>query len=172
MPYKKGPKNTLRYYSSSTGRYENAPFSEALRMLEQKHKKTKEEKDAIQKEMLFNKANHSKDRYLLDVFLYLEKNCPNCVKMVNEKLYHKSIHKTREVDIVTKNAIIEIKSGRVRRRTTQLLRQKDLSKEYKKKHVVYAPDITDKKCNELRNKGIDVVRTKHELLERVKKWKI
>ena len=89
--------------------------------------------------------------------------------MVNEKLYHKSIHKTREVDIVTKNAIIEIKSGRVRRRTTQLLRQKDLSKEYKKKHVVYAPDITDKKCNELRNKGIDVVRTKHELLERVKK---
>jgi hypothetical protein len=70
---------------------------------------------------------------------------------------------------MTKNSIIEVKSGKVRHRTSQFLDQQDFAKNYKKSHIVYVPDITDKKFNELKSKGITVVRNKNDLLERNKK---
>ena len=68
-----------------------------------------------------------------------------------------------------KNSIIEVKSGKVRHKTKQFLEQQDLAREHNKSHIVYAPDITDKKFNELKSKGITVVRNKNDLLERNKK---
>lgn len=88
---------------------------------------------------------------------------------MNEKIYHKKINGTREIDIMTKNSIIEVKSGKVRHKTKQFLEQQDLAREHNKSHIVYAPDITDKKFNELKSKGITVVRNKNDLLERNKK---
>ena len=54
----------------------------------------------------------------------------------------------------------------------QFILETNESQEHKKTHIVYAPDITDKKYSELKAKGINVVRNKYDLLERNKKWKI
>ena len=70
---------------------------------------------------------------------------------------------------MTKNSIIEVKSGKVRHKTKQFLEQQDLANDRKKTHIVYAPDITDRKYAELKAKGINVVRCKNDLLERNKK---
>lgn len=163
MPYKKGPNNTIRYYDSSTGKYASS-FSNIQFA---KEKMSKEEKEMLKKESLFNHASKTKDKYVYDLFLELEKTKPGCVIIVNEKVYHKKIKQPREIDLMTKDYIIEVKSGKVKHRSTQFLSQQDLSNDLGKKHIVYAPDISDKKYNELREKGIDVVRTKKDLMERV-----
>lgn len=163
MPYKKGPNGSLRFYDSRTGRYAssfaNIQFS--------KKKMSKEEKKLIKKESLFNHAAKTKDKYVYDLFLELEKMKPNCVIIVNEKVYHKKIGKPREIDIMTDKFIIEVKSGKAKHRSSQFISQQDLASNLDKKHIVYAPDISDKKYNELKQKGIIVTRTKKELLERV-----
>jgi len=171
MPYKRGPNGTLRYYSSSTGKYTSAPESQTSKE-NNKRKINNEEKLIRKKEMLYNHVIKSQDKYVQDLFMFLEKNDPGTVILVNERVYHKKIKGTREIDIMTKNSIIEVKSGKVRHKTKQFLEQKDLANDHKKQHIVYAPDITDKKYLELKSKGINVVRTKDELLERNKKWKI
>ena len=167
MPYKKGPKNTLRYYNPSTGRYASSFRLDNIQP--KKNKLSKKEKDDLKKEALYNHAAKTKDKYVYDLFLELEKNNPGCVIMVNEKIYHKKIKQPREIDLMTKDYIIEVKSGKVKHRTSQFIDQQDLAKEHNKSHIVYAPDITDKKYNELLNKGIDVVRTKNDLIRKVKK---
>ena len=117
----------------------------------------------------YNFENIDINKYVQDLFMFLEKNEFGTVILVNERVYHKKIKGTREIDIMTKNSIIEVKSGKVRHKTKQFLEQKDLANDHKKHHIVYAPDITDKKYLELKSKGINVVRTKDELLERNKK---
>ena len=166
MPVKKGPNNTLRYYSSTNGRYTSSPFS--LPTLTPP-KKTNEERIKIKYEMLYNRAKKVKDKYLFDLFLFIENQLPGSVTLVNDRVYHKSIGSTREIDLMTKTSIIEVKSGKVRHKSSQFIAQQNLAKELNKKHVVYAPDISDKKLVELKNKGIDVVRNKNDLLERIKK---
>ena len=168
MPYKKGPNGTLRYYNSSTGRYADAPNT-LISNIPKKKRMTGEERTKLKEENLYNHAINSKDKYVQDVFNFLETNEPGNIILVNEKIYHKKINGTREIDIMTKSSIIEVKSGKVRHRTSQFLDQQDFAKDYKKSHIVYAPDITDKKFNELKTKGINVVRNKNELLERNKK---
>ena len=167
MPYKKGPKNSLRYYDPNTGRY--APSFSIESTQKVKKKKTAKEKEQLKKESLINHAKKSNDKYVYEIFDFLEKNTPGCVILVNEKVYHKKIKKPREVDILTKDAIIEVKSGKVRHKSSQFLDQQDLAKDHNKQHIVYAPDITDKKYAELSSKGIIVARNKKELLERMKK---
>lgn len=170
MPYKKGPNNTLRYYSSTTGKYIKDPgqleFSNS-----KKQKMTFKEKAELKRQNLYNHAAKSKDKYVYEIFSLLEKNEPGNVILVNDVLYHKKINSTREIDIMTKSSIIEVKSGKVRHKTRQFLEQKDLAREHNKEHIVYAPDITEKKYLELKSKGINVIRNKEELLGRNKKWK-
>lgn len=168
MPYKRGPNGTLRYYSSYTGKYTTAPNT--LKYEENKKKRlSNEERAKLKKEILYNHVINTKDNYVQDVFYFLEKNEPGNVILVNERVFHKKIKGTREIDIMTKNSIIEVKSGKVRHKTKQFLEQQDLANEHKKKHIVFAPDITDKKYYELKSKGINVVRDKNDLLERNKK---
>ena len=167
MPYKKGPNNTLRFYDTHTGRYASMPFMSFAPA--PKNKKSYEERLKEKREMLYNRAIKSKDKYLYDIFIFIENNFPGEVSLINDKIYHKEIKSTREIDLVTKKCIIEIKSGKVKHRSKQFLAQKDFAKDYNKHHIVYAPDITDKKLIELKNKGIDVVRKKEDLLERIKK---
>ena len=165
MTYKKGPKNTLRYYDPSTGRYASSlRFDNAQ---PKKEKLSKKEKDELKKESLYNHAAKTKDKYVYDLFLELEKNNPGCVIIVNEKVYHKKIKQPREIDLMTKDYIIEVKSGKAKHASSQFINQKNLANNLNKKHIVYAPDITDKKYNELKQKGIDVVRTKQDLLRKV-----
>lgn len=165
MPYKKGPKNTLRYYDPSTGRYASSFRLDNIQP--KKNKLRKKEKDDLKKEALYNHAAKTKDKYVYDLFLELEKNNPGCVIIVNERVYHKKIKKPREIDLMTKDYIIEVKSGKVKHASSQFIYQKDLASNLNRNHVVYAPDISDKKFNELKQKGIDVVRTKQDLLRRV-----
>ena len=168
MPYKRGPNGTLRFYNNSTGRYESDP-NEAISNHINKRKITCEERFKLKRENLYNHAINTRDSYVLDVFYFLEEHEPGNVILVNEKVYHKKIKGTREIDIMTKNSIIEVKSGKVRHKTKQFLEQQDLANNHKKTHVVYAPDITDRKYAELKAKGINVVRCKNDLLERNKK---
>ncbi len=165
MPYKKGPKNTIRYYDPATGRYASSFKFDIVH--QKKNKLSKKEKDELKKESLYNHAAKAKDKYVYELFLELEKNKPGCVIIVNERLYHKKIRQPREIDLMTKDYIIEIKSGKVKHKTRQFVDQQDLAKSHNKGHIVYAPDITDKKYSELINKGINVVRTKKDLIERV-----
>ena len=167
MPYKKGPNGTLRLYNSSTGRYESSP--NIFYNTDNKKRLTNEEKQKLKREMLYNHVNNANDKYVKEIFTFIEANEPGNVILANEKIYHKKINGTREIDIMTKNSIIEVKSGKVRHKTKQFFEQQDLAKDYRKSHIVYAPDITDKKYYELKSKGINVVRDKSELLERNKK---
>ena len=96
MPYKKGPKNTLRYYDSSNGRY--APSTtQFLFPIPHREKKSKsiEEIEKEKKELLYIKAKKTKDKYLYDLFLEIEENFPGEIKLINSCIYHKKIKKTR-----------------------------------------------------------------------------
>ena len=173
MPYKKGPKNTLRYYDSSNGRY--APSTtQFLFPIPHREKKSKsiEEIEKEKKELLYIKAKKTKDKYLYDLFLEIEKNFPGEIKLINSCIYHKKIKKTREIDLVTKKFIIEVKSGKVRHKSSQLTEQINLARDINKKHLLFAPDIGDTKYKELTNKGIIVYRKKEDLMEEFKKWEI
>ena len=91
MPYKRGPNGTLRYYSSSTGRYTSSPDLEIIHNNKKKKKITNEEKRKLKKEILYNHVLKTKDKYVQDVFLFLEKNEPENVILVNERVYHKKL---------------------------------------------------------------------------------
>ena len=170
MPYKKGPNNTLRFYDSSTGRYATSS-SLFILSTNNERKKTKEyeEKQKEKQANLYNRAEKIKDKYLYELFNEIEKNYPGEIKLINSNIYHKKIRNTREIDLVTKKFIIEVKSGKVRHKSSQLLEQANLAKDLNKKHLLYAPDISDKKYNELKNKGIIVYRKKGDLMEEFKK---
>ena len=90
MPYKKGPNNTVRYYSSTTGKYAPDPYlMERLLLLDKsKFKLSKQEQNEIRRQSIKNRASRSQDKYVSDLYNFLESNKPGCVKLINEKIYH------------------------------------------------------------------------------------
>lgn len=166
MPYKKGPNGTLRAYSSSNGRYTKMSIDQILQQLcnTESKKKSGREKQRERIENLLSRARHSKDEGIYDLCLFIESNKPGTLKHVNENLYDKRLCDTREVDIVTSKAIIEVKSRTAKHALKQFLAQKQLSEDFGKKYYVYAPNISDARYNEYTKQGITVIRTKEQLL--------
>ena len=90
--------------------------------------KSKSEKKAERRErihqQLIERALHSKDKFLPEAFIAIERQFPNSVTNVNHNVYDKALGKRREIDISTKTAIIEVKGNGATKRSKQLLGQK------------------------------------------------
>ena len=164
MPYKKGPNGTLRYYDSSTGKYCNDPNS-IFNFKPLVIKKSFQELEKERRQGLVYQAKRSRDKYLFEVYSALEQKCPGCVRHINAKVYDRNIGNTREIDIITTKGIYEIKSGKVKHRFKQFVRQNELANNLKKKYYLYCPDISSHKIALLAKKGIRVYKTIKELIE-------
>lgn len=167
MPYKKGPKGSLRKYSSSTGRYikDTDPLLKVLGTYANTSKVSKKERKYLH---LYNKASQSNDPYLFEVFKYLYENGVCNIELINEMIKFSNPNKVCEVDILTKNALIEIKSSRYPGCLTQALRQKQWATENNRKAILYAPNISHKVIYEYTKRGINVVTSLTNLLKEVK----
>jgi len=166
MPYKKGPNGTLRAYCSKNGRYTKMSFEQ---IMEQFHSSPKK-KSHLQKEQektnsLLNRAKHSKDEFVGELCLFIERIKPGVLRHVNIHLYDKQLHFTREVDIVTSHALIEVKSRTGKHALKQFLAQKRISESLGKRYYVFAPNMSDTRYNEYTKHGIRIIRTKEQLIE-------
>ena len=101
---------------------------------------------------------------------------PGCVRHVNEKVYDKNISDTREIDIITKKCIIEIKSAtNYRKKSIQFLNQKKYSENTCKNYLVFAPHMPNMAKRNFENKGITIVKDYASLIKTIKeneKWEI
>lgn len=171
MPYKKGPHNTLRLYSKTTGKYIKNTNTD---MFSTNKKLTKKDKSALRnlkkQQYLFEKALKSPDPLLYDVFNFLSKEFPNSIEDINERIYIKEFDKSYEMDIIGRNYIVEIKSGRKPGALNQCLIHKKIEKLYKRKAILYAPNITNKALKIYSNYEITVVKNFHQLREAIKSW--
>jgi len=169
MPYKKGPNNTLRFYSKSTGRYCNDPRTEII--IDNKKETSYIEKEKLRRETLFNIAKKSKDVNLFEIYEILESINPGCVRHVNSHYYDKASQKNREFDIITSKAIYEIKHGRGKHHFNQFLSQIKVAKSLNKDHVVFSPGSTNYQIKCMRRMGINAFNKIEELFESEKKRK-
>jgi hypothetical protein len=161
MPTKKGAHGKLRHYNSRNGRYEkeNIKIEKTLSSFE---------KEMLRRENLKNKSKNSKDKLLPNIYSELEKSMPGCIIGVNNIVYDKIHSKTRELDLETKDFIIEIKSGTARRCASQLLEQQEYAKSIGKSSVVYAPNILAATEADYKKKGIVVIKDKTDLIKLIK----
>ena len=166
MPIKRGPNGTFRSYSSANGRYIKSSTNFLTNL--NNNKKHKYKPTEAQKRIdLLNRARKSNDLYLYDLFQKIENLFPGCVKMVNENIYDANLPKPhfREIDIITKNSFIEIKSGNSKCKFKQIIEQKRLADYYGKNYYVYAPNFKSGHLKVLRNNGIKVFNNHKELLK-------
>ncbi len=153
MPYKRGPNNTLRYYSKKSGKYCKDP---QFNITPIKQKLSGKEKEQLRRENIFQQAQRSKDKNLFLVFSFLEGIDPGCVKHVNCFYCSNKTSKIREFDIITSRSIYEVKSGFARHKTKQYLAQIEVAKDLNKDHVVYSPGSTDYQVKCMRAEGIKI----------------
>lgn len=170
MPLKAGPNGTFRKYSSSNGRYvKDDSFLQLLINKPLTKKEKKRLKERRLQEELEQKAIKSPDPYLLETYREIQRHIPNSVKMINEDVYFPSDKKRHELDIVTKDSIIEIKSARKPHCGTQTKLQSTYANSRKMKHILYAPNISKIAMAEYTKKGINVINNLHSLIKELKK---
>jgi len=168
MPYKKGPKGTLRYYRKSDDRYCDDPASAYDHT---KRKLSKKEKELLRSENLFKQAKNSKDQNLFDVFCLLEKLRPGCVRYINASVYDKNIKSEREIDIITDRSIYEIKSGHAKHKTRQYIAQRKFAFDKGKDYLVYSPDCRKHQLDCLKAEGFKVFTQLNDLADYERKRK-
>ena len=89
---------------------------------------------------------------------------------VNEEKYDPHINDRRELDIITKKCIIEVKSGKVAHKLFQFQSQKRFASIKKKNHIVFAPDIHNPTKRDYEKNGIVVKRSMPELIQTIKEY--
>jgi len=163
MPLKRGPNNTFRFYSSATGRYEKNP----LQYLEiiQKKKLTKKERDILVFQSFCNRAKQVGDPLLLETYKIIYQSYPRTVKHIGEKVFIPKEKRSREFDIICKNAIVEVKSSTHPQHVAQLLAQKDYADDVGLKHIIYAPNIASKPKKTYLEFGLIVATSSQELIK-------
>lgn len=156
--YKKGPNGTLRKYSKLNGKYVKESPEELLMRFcgTQKKKHSKKEKEEIRRENVRRAAESSTDVGLFDVYSYIEQLKPGCTQLVNANVNFKKWPSPPEIDIVTKRLFIEVKSKKAKRCLTQFLHQIDHAKEYGRRAVVFAPNISPARLQEYRSRGVTI----------------
>lgn len=168
MYLKRGPKGTFRAYSKMTGKY--VPMGQQdLFVTTGKHKKTKQEREKFRDQVILSKASKSNDVYLYECVRAITKAIPGTILFVNDKFHDKSIGSTRELDIVTKTSVIEVKSGQVKKKMHQFLGQKAFAERGNKRHIVFAPEIPGAAREAYTKAGIKIVKTLDELIRGIKK---
>jgi len=170
MPLKEGPNGTWRKYSSLNGRYVKMSPEEVLFTLSSKKAKslTKEEKREKRSTYLRDRASQSKDPGLFEIFDFIESRIPHYVQYVNQDIYIPSERKSRETDIIGKNAIIEIKMGRSGKKLKQILAQNEVAKKRSLKMILYAPNMPYNARHQFEKHGIVVIRNKESLYQEIK----
>lgn len=169
MPTKKGAGGRLQNYDSH-GRYAKmSSFDYYDLKLTKKEKAMMREKN--KRDELFNKAKKKNDPLVLDVFLEIERSFPGIVQAVNSIVTDVENGKKRELDIVTKSHIIEVKSGKARHSLTQFKAQKLLAAAKKREYLVYAPSIASGAEKSYLNQDIRIVKTIDELKRIIKESK-
>jgi hypothetical protein len=96
---------------------------------------------------------------------------PGSVRFVNEQCYDENIKQRREIDIITKKCIIEVKSGKkVKGGQKQFLGQQKYAGTIKKQHIVFAPNMltTAKMVHE--RHGIKIARDYNTLINYIKEY--
>ena len=98
---------------------------------------------------------------------------PGSVQFVNEKKFDPGIGRPRELDIITKKCIIEVKSGKKPSRALkQFLGQKQYADGSGKKHIVFAPEMPTMAKNEHRKSGIVITGNIQKLIKLIKEHEI
>ncbi len=167
--FKKGPHGTLRRYDSASGRYCTGSVLAAVSHNRSKKKPKASEKEAMRRAELYSSAKSSKDKCLFEVYSRVEDALPGTVKQVNVNIYDPYIKDDRELDIITKTHIVEVKSGFKSHNVTQFLGQMKLAELHKKKHCVYMPKASNHKIWSLRHMGINVYNDIDELTKELSK---
>ena len=168
MPTKKGAGGRQQNYDPHTGRFTKTDYAKLYSQKEPTHKEKTRKKEKERRENLFNRAKNSKDPYVFDVFCAIESELPGAVQFVNERIFDPFMGKTRELDIITKKCIIEVKSGRKPKGLKQFLAQKKYAESVGKRYIVFAPNIlTMAKISHEKN-GISVEKDYKNLIDIIK----
>ena len=123
MPTKKGAGGRQQNYDPHTGRFAKTDYAKLCYTPPSRREKAKK-REAARREVLYNRANNSNDDYLFEVYTHIEQELPGSVQFINEKFYDTLSMKKRELDIVTRKCIIEVKGKKVRSCLSQFLEQK------------------------------------------------
>ncbi len=176
MPLKFNKAGQLQAYDPKTGRYaqmtaEDLIFKIKYVQQQKPEKKTKAQKREMYRQHLLERARHSKDKCLPEAVFAIENHFPYSVIDINHKVYDKNFGKTREIDITTKHAIIEVKGKAATKRSKQLLGQKKYAESIGKIHILYAPNISKATKNAYNKIGINVATNLNELISFIRRHK-
>jgi len=168
MPTKKGAGGRQQNYDSH-GRYAKTDYAKLYYTPPSRKQKAQKRRDAKQEE-LFNRAKNSKDKYVFEVFCEIETALPYHVQFVNENKFDPFINNSRELDIITKKCIIEVKSNKVKRCLNQFLQQKRYAEYKNKHHIVFAPTIPTMAKIDYEKHGVKIVKDYKSLINAIKEY--
>ena len=101
----------------------------------------------------------------------IEAELPGSMQFVNEEKLDSVLGRPRELDIITKKCIIEVKSGpKPSRALKQFLGQKRYAESRGKKHIVFAPEMPTMAKNEHRKSGIIITGNFQKLIKLIKEY--
>ena len=165
MPTKKGAGGRQQNYDPHTGRFAKTDYPQKELTRKEKARKREEQR----RENLFNRAKNSRDPLVFDVFCAIESELPGSVQCVNETIFDPGLGRPRELDIVTKKCIIEVKSGKKPKGLTQFLGQKRFAESRNKKHIVFAPNILSAAKKSHEQSGIVIIKDYKSLVEMIER---
>lgn len=169
MPTKKGAGGRQQNYDPHTGRFAKTDYAKLYPKREPTRKEKARKREEQRWEALFNRARNSRDPLLFEVFCAIESELPGIVQFVNEERFDQGLGRPRELDIITKKCIIEVKSGpKPSRALKQFLGQKRYAESKSKKHIVFAPKMPTMAKNEHRKNGITITGNLQNLIELIK----
>jgi hypothetical protein len=169
MPTKKGAGGRQQNYDPHTGRFAKTDYTKLYPPKEPTRKEKAQKREKERRQNLFNRAKNSKDPLIFDVFCAIESEIPGIVQFVNEERFDQGLGRSRELDIITKKCIIEVKSGpKPSRALKQFLGQKRYAESKRKKHIVFAPKMPTMAKNEHRKNGITITGNLQNLIELIK----
>ena len=170
MPTKKGAGGRQQNYDPHTGRFAKADYAKLYPPREPTRKEKARKREEQRREVLYNRAKNSRDPLLFEVFCAIESDVPGSVQCVNENKFDPHIGQPRELDIITKKCIIEVKSGKVSHKLFQFQSQKRYADTVKKKHILYAPDIHAPTKRDYEKNGIIIKCSMKELTKTIKEY--
>ena len=167
MPTKKGAGGRQQNYDPRTERFTKTNYADTFLNYTPSRREKSRKKEAERRNNLYNRAKNCRDPLVFDVFLAIEEKSPGSVKFVNETREDPFVKKRRELDIITKRCIIEVKSGKKPKGLKQFLAQKRYAEMLGKKHIVFAPNIlTMAKISHEKN-GIFIVKDFKTLIDNI-----
>ena len=170
MPTKKGAGGRQQNYDPRTGKLVKTDYTKLYPPREPTRKEKAQKREEQRRENLFNRARNSEDPLVFDVFCEIERNMPGTVQGVNEEKFDPGLGRPRELDIVTKRCIIEVKSGGKPNGLTQFLGQKSYAESKNKKHIVFAPNIFTAAKRSHERSGITIIKDYTMLIEMIKEY--